>query len=135
MAGFPTVLACQIVHSINGIPAIPATRMESRKALPGKGRFGPLGAIGAAIGQAEMKHTITFATSADKQMFQNLAGQQKQLGTLGFTYSFWQGNVGTGDQWVCRNCYFTDWSLTNDCEQGTTDEQVSFFSLKQEQIS
>ena len=107
--------------------------MESRKALP-KGSVWPLGPIGAAIGQAEMKHNNVLQRLRTNRCFKTWRRQQNSSARLVSPTPFGRKRQGPATN-GCAELLFTDWSLTNDPEQGTTDEQVSFFSLKQEQIS
>ncbi len=133
-AALPTSLEGQIVHSINYVPAVTATRFEVASDVPLKARFGPKGGIGIAEGQAPVLFRLTFAGTAEKDQFELLARQQQQRNTKGFTYDFWEGSEGLSSHWIVRNCKIGSWSMTNDPETGITDKMVSIMGIKAEQI-
>lgn len=134
MAGFPTALNGQIVHSLNYQPAVEATRFDAGMDVPLNFKAGFLGAIGIAEGIAPVMIRLGFATPAQKSQFNFLAMMASQRGTVGFSYDFWEGNPGLGYHWLVIGCKIGNWQLTNDPAQGQTDRSISIMGMSYQLI-
>lgn len=125
-SGIPTALVGKIVHSLDGQPCVEATRLDIAFNPPLKRRFGFAGYIGTQKGQAGTDVNITFASPSQKAQFNLLAlAAQQKSGDLGFTYDFWEGDVGTGNHWLVTNCFAGGYRLNNDPESGDSERTIS----------
>lgn len=135
MSGLPSALAGKIVHNINFQPCVEATRLEIAFAPPLTPRFGFAGPIGVGKGQAAIVINITFAGVSGKQQFDLLAlTASQQSGDLGFSYDFWEGDVGVSNHWLVSNCFMGDFRMSNDPSQGNTDKSIAITGLSAKKI-
>lgn len=125
-SGLPTALVGKIYHAIDGQPCVEATRLDITHNPPRKQKYGFAGYIGTSKGQAGTEINITFAAPSQKAQFNLLAlAASQKSGDLGFTYDFWEGDVGVGNHWLVTNCFAGNYRLTTDPESGDSDRTIS----------
>lgn len=121
ISGIPTALTGQIYHAIDGQPCVEAVDFDLTYDPPMNSDFGFAGKIGTAKGQADCEVMITFAGVSGKAQFNLLAlAAERKPGSLGFTYDFWEGDVGISNHWLMTNCQLSGFKLKNDPKQGIT---------------
>lgn len=125
-SGLPSALCGQIYHAIDYQPCVEAVRFDLAKQVPLNYRAGFAGSIGISVGQAPILIRLTFAVTAAKSQFNFLARMAQQLsGGTGFSYDFWEGNVGISSHWLITGCFVGEFGLQNDPMAGTSDKTIS----------
>ena len=125
-AGLPTALLGAVVHSIDFAEAITCTQFEFGHSPPLNFQAGPRGPIGISRGQAPYEVKLTFAVPSARDQFNFLAKiAEQRSGGKGFTYDWWEGEVGIGIHWMITGCFLGNFSLTNNPQAGTTSKSIS----------
>ena len=125
-SGLPSALSGRIFHSIDFQPCVEAYRMEITADVPLTTRFGFAGPIGTSVGQGPVQIRLTFAGTAAKSQFNFLARiAQQSSGGLGFSYDFWEGDVGISTHWLITGCFLGSFGFSNDPKAGTTDKTIA----------
>ena len=138
MSGLPTALNGQIYHDIEFQPAVEATQFSIDHDPPLNYRAGFAGTIGISKGQAPVLVSLTFATPAGKDQFNLLAmvaqGRNTDPTNPGFTYTWWEGDVGISRRWQIHNCQMGSFRQQNDPMAGTGDRSVRIMGCNLKQI-
>lgn len=130
--GLPGPLSGRVVHSIDYTPAVEAFKFSISHAPPLTFYAGFAGPIGIARGQAAYQVDLQFATPALKSQFVllELMQSQNEPGYEGFTYDWWEGEVGLGTHWMLTGCFFGQYKQDNDPKQGTNERSVQIMGSK-----
>jgi hypothetical protein len=69
---------------------------------------------------------LTFAVTSARDQFNFLAKMAEQKsGGKGFTYDWWEGEVGIGIHWMITGCFLGNFSLTNNPKSGESTRSIS----------